>query len=1194
VLNLPGTWPTEYPFPVLIDWGTSAQEAILVTSAPTGTGPYTLPCTRGIDGTTQQAHNAGAQVEHGTTGYEPALIQANTAAIAALESGTSGTVQLAGDLGGTTAVPAVVSTHLTAALPVNQGGTGTETGAPQNEIFAGPGSGGTGAPSFRGLVSADIPANAASTSGTAAGLSSTLATGSGGTGVAVPAPSNDTSGATDYAALSALISAAPAGSAITLNASAPYYIDTALTVSKSLAFYGSATIIQVTSNTAGVLVTAGGFTWDGPALTGPQYAAYHASESAIKVTGASSSSYISFIRIRHAAISSWGAYGVYAQYANDVVVADNDIYDIQYAGCVYLSVATGQIADNRVNNITGSSSNSTDCYGISLSEAILGVGSIDPVCENIAITGNTVTNVAIWTGIDMHAGTNVTIANNIVQGCNLAIQVGAQHDTASTPVTGPHRVKITGNVADIGALGAGQGTYGIVVSGAIVTTGSPTDPATGCSVTGNEVTGYGQPYESTVTEGGITAFATQSLVITGNTVHGCGPAGICLYHDNDGFTIGANTVTDAWDTLGHAGAVWLPSGYSTGTIGPVLTCTTGTVQAQAVLASASVGLNVSSVTTLTLQGTLRNTSPTSVFAGSGTVTVPTSAGTAVLAYTGTTSTTLTGVTLSSGSGTISAGFAGQAPAHVNVYGIFNDASTNRVTYYRGSSAAATEIDDAYGVVTVPYAAKGTSADAVIYLSSDAYASDTGDGLSWGSAKATLAGAISALGGSPGMITAGAGTFAFTTINWAQGISITGQGEDVTKFHSTITSGSAFANPSPGTLITFGHLEGFELYGADSGNATIGLDLNSRSAATVKDVLVTDFGTGVSLTSTTDGGCVYNRFQNVDSIGNGTGWQIGGEGSNSNTLMGCRGSGGTTGVAIADSNQNQFLGCQFESNTTGVAMTSTGGSGGNSTGNVIDGCRFEANATGWTTDADSNYNYIIGPLYVDSSVANYTDTSGTTCQVIDPGYGVIVPSYMYVNGAPPRNTALPLQQGQFSVTTESAAGTVGFTAYQNDGTDNRRIAVWLSSDVSWGLGLAYSSGGGIPFRLYNGSESLNPITCNAAQTVFGGGVADLIATQTLASNGAVTINANNGNVQAVTLEANATSSSITNPVTGQELTIQWIQDATGSRTYAWPTACKFAGASAPSATATANYTDSVTFIYNGTYWVEKCRATGINT
>lgn len=59
--------PSSFPYTVLLDWGLATQEAISVTSAPTGTGPYSLPCTRGIDGTTAQAHAQGAVAVHGVT-----------------------------------------------------------------------------------------------------------------------------------------------------------------------------------------------------------------------------------------------------------------------------------------------------------------------------------------------------------------------------------------------------------------------------------------------------------------------------------------------------------------------------------------------------------------------------------------------------------------------------------------------------------------------------------------------------------------------------------------------------------------------------------------------------------------------------------------------------------------------------------------------------------------------------------------------------------------------------------------------------------------------------------------------------------------------------------------------------------------------------------------------------------------------
>ncbi len=60
-----------------------------------------------------------------------------------------------------------------------------------NTIFAGPSSGSAATPTFRTLVSADIPNNAANTSGTAAGLSDILNTDKGGTGLDLSA-SGDT------------------------------------------------------------------------------------------------------------------------------------------------------------------------------------------------------------------------------------------------------------------------------------------------------------------------------------------------------------------------------------------------------------------------------------------------------------------------------------------------------------------------------------------------------------------------------------------------------------------------------------------------------------------------------------------------------------------------------------------------------------------------------------------------------------------------------------------------------------------------------------------------------------------------------------------------------------------------------------------------------------------------------------------
>jgi len=59
--------PQNYPFKLLLEWGTANQEVVIATSAPSGNGPYTFTgVLRGVDGGGPQiAHAAGAAVNHG-------------------------------------------------------------------------------------------------------------------------------------------------------------------------------------------------------------------------------------------------------------------------------------------------------------------------------------------------------------------------------------------------------------------------------------------------------------------------------------------------------------------------------------------------------------------------------------------------------------------------------------------------------------------------------------------------------------------------------------------------------------------------------------------------------------------------------------------------------------------------------------------------------------------------------------------------------------------------------------------------------------------------------------------------------------------------------------------------------------------------------------------------------------------------
>lgn len=80
----------------------------------------------------------------------------------------------------------------------------------------------------------------------------------------------------------------------------------------------------------------------------------------------------------------------------------------------------------------------------------------------------------------------------------------------------------------------------------------------------------------------------------------------------------------------------------------------------------------------------------------------------------------------------------------------------------------------------------------------------------------------------------------------------------------------------------------------------------------------------------------------------------------------------------------------------------------------------------------------------------------------------------------------------------------------------------------------------------------------------------------------------GNIFVMTLTANVTSSSITNPRKGLPITLLLKQDATGGRTWVPPANLKLAGG-ALTLSAGANAVDSVTAIYDGTNWYEIARS-----
>lgn len=91
---------------------------------------------------------------------------------------------------------------------------------------------------------------------------------------------------------------------------------------------------------------------------------------------------------------------------------------------------------------------------------------------------------------------------------------------------------------------------------------------------------------------------------------------------------------------------------------------------------------------------------------------------------------------------------------------------------------------------------------------------------------------------------------------------------------------------------------------------------------------------------------------------------------------------------------------------------------------------------------------------------------------------------------------------------------------------------------------------------------------------------------------VNFDASIAGTQEVYLRQNVTAATVSNLKPGQELTLIYSQDGTGSRTYVWPKECAFENDTAPTATTTAKRRDLVKFVWDGRYLVELFRKLNI--
>lgn len=105
--------------------------------------------------------------------------------------------------------------------------------------------------------------------------------------------------------------------------------------------------------------------------------------------------------------------------------------------------------------------------------------------------------------------------------------------------------------------------------------------------------------------------------------------------------------------------------------------------------------------------------------------------------------------------------------------------------------------------------------------------------------------------------------------------------------------------------------------------------------------------------------------------------------------------------------------------------------------------------------------------------------------------------------------------------------------------------------------------------------------------------------TVTSSATPTFDASLADYHLMTATANVTSMTITNPTVGQIITLDILQDATGSRTFTWPTNLKggtgvttgttIAAGLPTGASAVASKHTTITARYDGSNWIELARS-----
>jgi len=296
------------------------------------------------------------------------------------------------------------------------------------------------------------------------------------------------------------------------------------------------------SGVNGITVNANNFEWSGGIAIGPSVASYVANERFISMVGTSTSVRKTGLKVFNVEIYNFGAYGVYAQFVDNIIIKNNYIHDCGYSGASFLSCNYGNFEANKVKNITpGTVGN---MYGLSLTHDSTNYSSdpnagtklaANPFCWDWYVAGNHVEDIN-WEGIDCHGGYEICIIGNHIYATKQGIACSSSSGDASNYAGWNN--SIINNVIDAAnsdgtASGYENISYGINLNGGSVVL----QEKVVCN--GNVICGHG--ILGNVNSAAIQTSFNINGVITNNIIENWGGSGILL-NSSSQMLIEGNTI----------------------------------------------------------------------------------------------------------------------------------------------------------------------------------------------------------------------------------------------------------------------------------------------------------------------------------------------------------------------------------------------------------------------------------------------------------------------------------------------------------------------------------------------------------------------------------------------------------------------------------------------------------------------------